>query len=381
MSKPTPDGEVETAVGDDAADGHRIAFVGVGAQHCAERFLRRGASFHLRQRVGVRFAENDDIVDDFRFAHNVFPPVVHITMAGAKRDPAPACRSRRPRAGVNGDLANGKTITLDVGRGGQVLLEAVWGAVNGVFTLEGLTAVGKVIAQIVIIFILARLLLGVIHRVIDHVLVNESRRGFSVATRKETRRSPRFLKSVSFYAVFFIAGMMALEAIGINTASLLAAAGVAGLAIGIGAQNFVKDVVSGFFIIFEGQFRVGDYVGIGDVRGFVEQTGLRTTWIRTYSGEVHIIPNGEVRKVVNYMGPEMRVMFDVPISFEEDVDRAIAALEEAFERAHEGVLEKLVAGPKVLGVSNIGEAGVDLRIWARADRCISGRLGDSCASW
>lgn len=257
-----------------------------------------------------------------------------------------------------------------------MLLEAVWGAVNGVFTLEGLTAVGKVIAQIVIIFILARLLLGVIHRVIDHVLVNESRRGLLGRDTQRDKTVASLLKSVSFYAVFFIAGMMALEAIGINTASLLAAAGVAGLAIGIGAQNLVKDVVSGFFIVFEGQFRVGDYVGIGDVRGFVEQTGLRTTWIRTYSGEVHIIPNGEVRKVVNYMGPEMRVMFDVPISFEEDVDRAIAALEEAFERAREeGVLEKLVAGPKVLGVSNIGEAGVDLRIWARAEPLHQWALG------
>src|SRR5690606_1629021 len=103
------------------------------------------------------------------------------------------------------------------------------------------------------------------------------------------------LKSVGFYTVFFVAGMMVLESIGINTASLLAAAGVAGLAIGFGAQNLVKDVVSGFFILFEGQFRVGDYVGIGNVEGVVEQTGLRTTWIRSFGGEVHIIPNGEVR--------------------------------------------------------------------------------------
>lgn len=257
------------------------------------------------------------------------------------------------------------------------MLEALGNAVTGVSSLDGLLTVGRVLLQVVVVLVMARVLLGLINRVVDHVLLGEGRRRWA-AGRDEQRDKTvaSLLKSISYYSVFFIAGIMVLESIGINTASLLAAAGVAGLAIGIGAQNLVKDVVSGFLILFEGQFRVGDYVGIGDVRGFVEQTGLRTTWVRAYSGEVHIIPNGEVRKVTNFMGPEMRAMFDVPIAFEEDVDRAIAVLEEAFERAKEaGVLENLVAGPRVLGVSNIGEAGVELRIWARAEPLSQWALG------
>lgn len=248
------------------------------------------------------------------------------------------------------------------------MLEALANAVNGVTSLDGLLGVGKVILQILIVFVSARLLLGVINRVIDHFLLGENRTRLMGRDEQRDKTVASLLKSVVLYTVFFVAGLMVLESIGINTASLLAAAGVAGLAIGIGAQNLVKDVVSGFFIVFEGQFRVGDYVGIGDVRGFVEQTGLRTTWIRTYSGEVVIIPNGEVRTVTNFMGPEMRTMFDVPIAFEEDAEKVIGILEEAFERAKEaGELERLVAGPKVLGVSHIGEAGFDLRIWARAE--------------
>lgn len=248
------------------------------------------------------------------------------------------------------------------------MVDAVIETFNGGLTVDRLIGFGKTLAQIAVLFLAARLLLSIVYRIIDHTLTNESRRGLLGRDPQRDKTMASLLKSISFYTVFFIAGLMALEMLGVNTSSLLAAAGVAGLAIGIGAQNLVKDVVSGFFILFEGQFRVGDYVGIGDVEGIVEQTGLRTTWIRTFGGEVHIIPNGEVRKVVNYMGPQMRVMFDVPIALEEDVDRAISVLEEAFARVREeGTLDKLVDGPKVLGVSNIGESGVELRIWARSE--------------
>ncbi|MFO7266111.1 MAG: mechanosensitive ion channel family protein [Limnochordales bacterium] len=248
------------------------------------------------------------------------------------------------------------------------MLEAITEALNGGLTAERLMGFAKVLGQIVLLFLAARLLLSIVYRIIDHTLANESRRSLLGRDPQRDKTVASLLKSVSFYTVFFIAGLMALEMLGVNTSSLLAAAGVAGLAIGIGAQNLVKDVVNGFFILFEGQFRVGDYVGINDVEGFVEQTGLRTTWIRTWGGEVHIIPNGEVRKVINYMGPQMRVMFGVPIAFEEDVDKAISVLEEAFARARaDGTLDKIVDGPKVLGVSNISEAGVELLIWARSE--------------
>jgi len=255
-------------------------------------------------------------------------------------------------------------------------LETLANSLNGLTVADGLLAVGKVLLQIAVILVIARLLLGIINRVIEHMLLRDDPRRPAVRDEQRAKTLASLLKSVSFYTVFFVAGMMVLESIGINTASLLAAAGVAGLAIGFGAQNLVKDVVSGFFILFEGQFRVGDYVGIGNVEGVVEQTGLRTTWIRSFGGEVHIIPNGEVRQVTNFMGYGMRAMFSVPIAFEEDVERAMAVLEEAFEKAREeGALENLVAGPKVLGVTNIGEAGVELSIWAQAEAMSQWALG------
>lgn len=256
------------------------------------------------------------------------------------------------------------------------MVEVLRNMTADVFSIEGLVAMGSIVLRIVLVLALARIVLGISNKVIDRVLLGESRSRFVGRDEQRDKTVASLLKSVALYVVFFVAGIMVLETVGINTSSLLAAAGIAGLAIGFGAQNLVKDVVSGFFILFEGQFRVGDYVGIGNISGYVEHTGLRTTWVRAFSGEVHIIPNGEVRQVTNFMGPEMRVLFNVPIAFEEDVDRAIAILEEAFERGKEtGVLEKVVSGPTVLGVANIGELGVELMIWAKAETMSQWALG------
>lgn len=256
------------------------------------------------------------------------------------------------------------------------MMESLRDVAANVFSIEGLLALGAIVLRIGIILVLARMVLGIGNKVIDRLLLGEARSRFVGRDEQRDKTVASLLKSVSLYVVFFVGGIMVLETLGINTGSLLAAAGIAGLAIGFGAQNLVKDVVSGFFILFEGQFRVGDYVGIGNIAGYVEHTGLRTTWVRAFSGEVHIIPNGEVRQVTNFMGPEMRVLFNVPIAFEEDVDRAIAILEEAFERGKEtGVLEKVVAGPTVLGVGNIGELGVELMIWAKAETMSQWALG------
>jgi len=235
------------------------------------------------------------------------------------------------------------------------------------FTVDGLLRIGQTILRILIIVVLARIAVGVANRVIDHVLVaTNGRTRFNRMDEKRARTIASLVKSVAHYTLYFIAGVMILDGMGINTSSLLAAAGVAGLAIGFGAQNLVKDVVSGFFILFEGQFQVGDYITTAGVSGIVEATGLRTTWVRAFDGSVHIIPNGEMRMVTNHMGPAMRVMFQVAIPYEEDVDRAIAVLQEGFEAIKaSGELPDLVEGPTVLGVQELSERGVELLIWAR----------------
>src|SRR5699024_5251174 len=88
--------------------------------------------------------------------------------------------------------------------------------------------------------------------------------------------------------------------LGLPIGSLLAGAGVAGLAIGFGAQNLVRDVISGFFIVFEDQFSIGDYVEVSGAEGTVEEIGLRTTKVQSWTGEQNVIPNGNITQVINY---------------------------------------------------------------------------------
>lgn len=182
--------------------------------------------------------------------------------------------------------------------------------------------------------------------------------------RAQTLKS--LIKSIIHYTLYFLAGMMILEEFNFPISSILAGAGILGLAIGFGAQNLVRDVISGFFILFENQFSVGDHVKIDDIEGIVEEIGLRTTIIKSFAGQICIIPNGKINIVTNFHAAKsMRIMFDIGVSYEEDVDRVMAVLEEICE---EFALEndQLIEIPKVLGVQELGEYAVSIRILARS---------------
>jgi small-conductance mechanosensitive channel len=104
-------------------------------------------------------------------------------------------------------------------------------------------------------------------------------------------------KSLLRYTLYFVGSIMVLSELNVDASSILAGAGVVGLAAGIGAQTLVKDVVTGFFILLEDQFAVGDCVSIAGVTGTVEDMGLRVTKLREATGDLHIISNGEIRQV------------------------------------------------------------------------------------
>ena len=219
---------------------------------------------------------------------------------------------------------------------------------------------GKLII-IALIFLSIRIISGLINRIIDktlkldtnHLKINNNRANTIVST----------LKKVIKYILIFIGIIMSLELFNINTASILATAGIGGLAIGFGAQSLVKDIITGFFILLEDQYSVGDYVQISDMYGIVEELGLRVTKIRAFSGDLHIIPNGSIDIVTNSSRGEMRALVVVSISNEEDIESAISVLTKAMEVFKDN--EAIVDGPSVLGVSNIGEYNIDINIWAK----------------
>lgn len=219
---------------------------------------------------------------------------------------------------------------------------------------------GKLIL-VAVIFITIKLISRIINQIIDRTLKLESKNPKINNNRATTIVST--LKKIIRYILIFIGIIMSLELFNINTASILATAGIGGLAIGFGAQSLVKDIITGFFILLEDQYSVGDYVQISNLYGIVEELGLRVTKLRAFSGDLHIIPNGSINIVTNGSRGEMRALVPVSISNEEDVERAISVLTEALEVFKDN--EAIVDGPRVLGVANIGEYNIDINIWAK----------------
>ena len=241
---------------------------------------------------------------------------------------------------------------------------------TGTLTAEQLTAGTSVVISSLIrigmIILVSFLVMRVVSRLIDRlfksredeqrVLIRDNRRLMTLRT---------VIKSFVRYMVYFVGGIMVLGELGVNTSGLVAGAGIAGVALGFGAQNLVRDVLTGFFILFEDQFAVGDYVSISGVSGVVEEIGLRVTKVRDFAGQLHVVPNGSIGLVTNFRGRAMRVMFDVQVPYSTDVELAIGVLQDAFDHHRESIPD-IVDGPTVLGVQDLGDSGIALRVWATA---------------
>ncbi|MFZ5651174.1 MAG: mechanosensitive ion channel family protein [Bacillota bacterium] len=221
---------------------------------------------------------------------------------------------------------------------------------------------GLILLKAVGVIVAARLIAGVARLAITQVFARrEIKDGIINTKRAQTLES--LLKNMVTYIVFFLAGIMVLQIFNVNTSAILASAGILGLAVGFGSQNLVKDIISGFFILFEDQFAVGDYVEAGGVVGVVEEIGLRTCKIRKWTGQLHIIPNGEITKVTNYNRGHMMAVVIVGVAYEEDIDRAMEVLRRECETARRE-MPAIVETPVVQGVVALGDFAVNIRVVA-----------------
>jgi small conductance mechanosensitive channel len=180
--------------------------------------------------------------------------------------------------------------------------------------------------------------------------------------RARTEALGSILRSIASAVVFGVAFMLVLDELGVNLAPILAGAGILGLAIGFGAQNLVRDFLSGLFMLFEDQYGVGDTVGIGDVEGTVEAVGLRITTLRDATGVVWYIRNGEIQRLANKSQGWALVMVDVPVGFV-DVDEASEALRTAAVEWAESEEWRgdVIEPPEVLGVEEVTTDGAVVR--------------------
>jgi small-conductance mechanosensitive channel len=169
------------------------------------------------------------------------------------------------------------------------------------------------------------------------------------------------LQSVCQYGLYFGSGVVMLGVLGVNTGPILAGAGLLGLAVGLGAQSLVTDFVSGFFILFEEQYLVGDYVTIGDAAGRVEAVAIRHTQVRDGEGRLHIIPNGQIKGVVNASKGYLNAVVDLTLPADADLAEALGALREAGRRLRRDHGDDLLAETEVRGLVNLGLAEMTVR--------------------
>jgi moderate conductance mechanosensitive channel len=171
-------------------------------------------------------------------------------------------------------------------------------------------------------------------------------------------------KGVSKIVIVLVAGLTILGILGINTAPLIAGASVAGLAISFGAQNLIRDFISGFFILLENQYRVGDVIRAAGVSGQVEDMNLRITVLRDLEGVAHFIPNGEIKVVSNLAKEWSRAVVNVGVAYKENLDRVVAVLNTVGQELSQDPIfgQGILEPPQVLGVENFGDSQVTLRI-------------------
>lgn len=195
-------------------------------------------------------------------------------------------------------------------------------------------------------------------------LMSDDTAAFSLRRAQRADALGALLSSIVGVVIYVLAVFMVLAEFGVNLAPLVAGAGVVGLAVGFGAQDLVKDFLSGVFMLAEDQYGVGDIVDVGEAAGTVEGVTLRTTRIRDIEGTLWHVPNGEIRRVGNSSQEWARSLLDVGVAYDTDVDLAIEVIDEVAKRmaTEEEFAELFLDAPAVWGVQSLGADSVDIRL-------------------
>jgi len=239
--------------------------------------------------------------------------------------------------------------------------------------------------KIILIIIVAFLVRWIVRKLIDRVttIPHTNNRKLPALLRPLRERAPGLLgptlterraqrartigsvlKSLTSFVVFGLAAIQVLGELGYNLGPILASAGIVGVALGFGAQNLVKDFLSGMFMMLEDQYGVGDVIDIGEASGVVESVGLRITTLRDLKGTVWYVRNGEVQRVGNSSQGFAVAVVDVPLNYTSDVDRAVEVLAEAATTSvSDGPISpNVLEPPEVLGVESVTPEGITIRL-------------------
>lgn len=250
----------------------------------------------------------------------------------------------------------------------QILTPAFWQTLYQ-DALQGAAARGMKILIIVLVYWMAR---QVLFRVID-LSLSRATLGRARPSEAEEERVNRLrtlqglVKSIVAYLLTFVLAVMVLDALGVNVSGIIATAGIGGIAIGIGANKLTRDMLSGFFLIVEDQFAVGDYVTIGAASGVVEEMSMRVTRLRDDQGRIWILSNGDISTVINHSRTQVESYVEVGIASSADLHRAAEAINQTGEELLRAESSLLKSAPRALGVSAFDAAKITLRVEVLAD--------------
>ncbi|AYW48520.1 mechanosensitive ion channel family protein [Tetragenococcus osmophilus] len=222
---------------------------------------------------------------------------------------------------------------------------------------------GTVISKILAVLALT-ILFAILIRLADYFID----RGFRMNKKKKqneirVKTIKTLSKNVARYTLGFFYIYSLLSSLGVPVGSLLAGAGIAGLAIGLGAQGFMNDVINGFFIIIEQQFNVGDYILLTDIAldGTVISVGLRTLQLQSFDGTVHFIPNRNITTISNMSRFDMRVLVEVRVKPSEGIEGIQQAIERANQQIVDEYSEYIQTPPAIFGVVDLGNSNFAVR--------------------
>lgn len=197
----------------------------------------------------------------------------------------------------------------------------------------------------------------------------EMEKAAEVRTVSRTRTLGSVLRSAGTIAIWTVAAIMAIAEFGVALGPLVAGAGIAGVALGFGAQSLVKDVLSGIFMLIEDQYGVGDVVDLGEAVGVVEDVQLRITKLRSVDGRLWYVPNGEITRVANLTQLWARAVLDVEVAYDTDLDHAMEVIErtavELWEEDVDGLT--IFERPEVAGVEALGASSVAIRLMVKTE--------------
>jgi len=180
---------------------------------------------------------------------------------------------------------------------------------------------------------------------------------------KEVITAMKLIKSLVKYLIFIVAILLCLSAWGVNTATLIASAGILSLIIGLGAQSLIADIIAGLFMVFENDFEVGDIVVIDGWRGTVTEIGMRTTKLIDYRGNIKIVNNSKISTVINQSKKTSVALCYIGVEYGDDLSRIELVIRDNIDRVKEHI-PQIITGPFYKGVDSLGESSVNLLFMA-----------------